>query len=138
MMAGPESGQPLGTLLRESLDSAMDYGPKLRNGLEAVARMLDEGDVARALPYLSQALQGINWLMAVYDDCREFLAAPVRPQEEAAVRSGLLNALKRLVSRVEAASFVEAAWMIREELLPCLRTLSARVEALSKLPVGPQ
>ena len=125
-------------LLRESLNSARDYSRKLRFGLDSIAERIEAGDMDSALPRLSSAFDGISWLIGVYDRCRFFLAAPIRLNEETVVQEKLLEALKRLVAMAEKGDTDGAAWVMRNELMPRVRTLSLRIEELAKLRIAPQ
>ena len=135
--AGEDSEQ-LWKLLRDSLKSASDYSRKLRFGLSSLAEQFEAGDIAPALPKLSSILEGINWLIGVYDRCRFFLAAPIRVEEESIVQSKLLEALKHLVALVEDGDMDGAAWITRNELTPRVETLILRIEELSRRRIAPQ
>ena len=129
---------PLRDLLRESLDSAKAYSRRLRAGLKTVAEQFESGNSGLALKNLGAALEGLNWLISVYDHCRFFLAAPIRMNEEAVVQTKLLDALRRLVALAGNGDFDGAAWVVREDLLPRVDVLIARVEELSRLRMAPQ
>ncbi|MBQ9526671.1 MAG: hypothetical protein IJR68_03590 [Fretibacterium sp.] len=133
-----EEQAPLWKLLRESLDSAKDYSWRLRAGLKTVAEQFESGNSGRALSNLGLALDGLNWLIGVYDHCRFFLAAPIRLDEETVVQTKLLDALRHLVALSEGGDFDGAAWVVREELLPRVEVLISRVEELSRLRIAPQ
>ena len=133
-----EETTPLWKLLRESLDSAKDYSRRLRAGLKTVAEQFEAGNSGQALANLGLALDGLNWLIGVYDHCRFFLATPIRLDEETVVQTKLLDALRHLVALAEGGDFEGAAWVMREELLPRVEVLISRVEELSRLRTLPQ
>lgn len=126
----------LRTLLKESLDSARDYSGRLREGLETVAAQCEAGNPPLAL--LSNAFDGIGWLIAVYDRCRAFMAVPVRLEEEEVLKVGLLGAMRDVVARLEGGDPAGAAQVLRAELMPRVRTLTLRVEDLANARTTPQ
>lgn len=126
----------LRALLQESLDSAREYSGRLREGLETIAAQCEEGNPPLAL--ISNALDGIGWLIAVYDRCRAFMAVPVRPEEEEAMKAGLLETMKTVVARLERGDPTGAAQALREGLMPRVQTLTLRVEDLAKARIAPQ
>ena len=129
---------PLRSLLRETLDEARRYAPRLRNGLELIAAQLENGDAAQAQATLPQAVEGLDWLLSVYDRCRALMSAPLAFSEEAALREGLLRAIGSLVEHAGARRYPEMVWLLRQDLLPSIETLALRIEDLSRLRTDPQ
>ncbi|MCR4818442.1 MAG: hypothetical protein K5841_05745 [Fretibacterium sp.] len=145
LMIGRESGHtaafmltPLRTLLRESLDTAVEYSKKLMSGTGEIAAQFERGEAGKALPTLSQLFDGLGWLIDVYDRCRPFLPVPVRVDEEAALKGKILETLRLLVRLADEGNFAAMAQTLRWELLPSVRTLTQRVKDLSGLHTGLQ
>ena len=132
-----QAATPLSALLRETLDTATDYTRRLRNGLRGIAEQFEAGESDAALSNLSAGLDGLNWLIGVYDRCRFFMASPVRPGEEAVMGVELLASLRHLVDLVDQRDFGAAALDIRQRLMPRVETLCLRVEELARLRTDP-
>ena len=129
---------PLRTLLRESLDTAVEYSQKLTSGAEEIAAQFERGEAGKALPTLSQLFDGLGWLISIYDRCRTFMPVPVRVDEEAAMKGKILETLRLLVRLADEGDFAAMALTLRWELLPSVRTLAQRVKDLSGLRAGLQ
>lgn len=145
LMTGNKSGHtaaftltPLRTLLRESLDTAVEYSQKLTSGTEEIAAQFERGEAGKALPTLSQLFDGLGWLIGIYDRCRPFMPVPVRVDEEAAMKGKILETLRLLVRLADEGNFAAMALTLRWELLPSVRTLAQRVKELSGLRAGLQ
>ena len=145
LMGDKESGHiaaftltPLRTLLRESLDSAVEYSQKLTAGTEEIAAQFERGEAGKALPALSQLFDGLGWLIGVYDRSRTFMPVPVRVDEEAAMKGKILETLRLLVRLAGEGNFAAIAQNLRWELLPSVKTLAQRVKDLSGLRAGLQ
>ena len=129
---------PLRTLLRESLDTAVEYSQKLTSGTEEIAAQFERGEAGKALPTLSQLFDGLGWLIGIYDRCRPFMPVPVRVDEEAAMKGKILETLRLLVRLADEGNFAAMAQTLRWELLPSVKTLAQRVKDLSGLRAGLQ
>ena len=145
LITGKESGHtvaftltPLRTLLRESLDTAVEYSQKLTSGAEEIAAQFERGEAGKALPTLSQLFDGLGWLIGIYDRCRTFMPVPVRVDEEAAMKGNILETLRLLVRLAGEENFAGMAQTLRWELLPSVKTLAQRVKDLSGLRAGLQ
>ncbi|MCR5346940.1 MAG: hypothetical protein K6E38_04110 [Fretibacterium sp.] len=145
LMAGKESGHtvafmltPIRTLLRESLDTAVEYSQKLMAGTEEAASKFECGEVEKALPTLPCLFDGLGWLIGVYDRSRTFMPVPVRLDEEAAMTGKILETLRLLVRLADEGNFAAMAQTLRWELLPSIKTLAQRVKDLSGLRAGLQ
>ncbi|MBR1671354.1 MAG: hypothetical protein IJ702_00330 [Fretibacterium sp.] len=129
---------PLRTLLRESLDSAVEYSQKLIAGAGGLAAQFENGEGAQALPALPQLFDGVGWLIGVYDRCRMFMPVPIRVDEEAALKASILETLRLLVSQADRGDFPAIGQTLRRAFLPGVRTLAQRVKDLSGLRAGLQ
>ena len=137
---GGESGDtaaststPLQTLLRESLDSAVEYSQKLTAGVEEIAAQFDRGEAEKALSALPLLFDGLGWLIGVYDHCRTFMPVPIRVDEEAAMKGKILETLRLLVRLADEGNFAAMPQTLRGELLPVVKILAQRVKDLSGL-----
>ena len=55
------------TLLMESLETGIDYLPRLISGMNEVVRLLRQGRRGEANGLLTEALEGIEWLLTVIE-----------------------------------------------------------------------
>ena len=123
-------------LVREGLDTALNYCRQMLEGIEAIASVAEGGDIRRAGALLPRVFEGMNWLLGVYSRCRILIGAPIHPGEEAAVRADILRALERLLEMAGRRDAAGLALCLREEAAPCARLLTFRLEDLRKL--GPR
>lgn len=124
-------------LIRSSLQEAVGYLPKLVRGLGTVADRFEAEEKAQALPTLSDALEGIGWLLRVLADTHALLGArPAEGEELARLLAALQERLEKLSRALEGDRFFEAAFLLREEIVPALEGLAPRIEVLRSLSEG--
>lgn len=128
----------LRTLVRESLDEALAYSRRLRDGIESIASRFEEGKDPEARDMLTQAIDGLDWLLSAYEHCRILMSAPLVPEEEAALRSGLLSAVERLLAQAGGERRRDMARTLRQDFLPRVEMLSFRLGELSSFRMDPQ
>lgn len=128
---------PLRDLIKSSLEEAVRYLPRLIAGLRSVADSLEASEKTQALSILSDALEGVGWIIRIIADSHALLGA--RP-DEGEILAGLLGDLQErletLAQSLEEDRPFEAALQIREEIIPALEGLEPRVVALQSLSQG--
>ncbi len=124
-------------LIRSSLQEAVGYLPKLVRGLRTVADRLEAEEKVQALSTLSDALEGIGWFLRVLADTHTLLGArPAEGEELAHLLAALQERLEKLSQSLEGDRSFEAAFLLREEIVPALEGLAPRIEALRNLSEG--
>lgn len=130
--------QSVRALVRESLDMAVEYSRRLEAGIEAIAERAERGDRSEALVGIAQLVEGLEWLTGIYDRCRTFVTAPLRPGEETASRVELLEAIDALLARAGEGDLDGAALSLRRDIAPRAASLVLRVQDLSRSRLDPQ
>ncbi len=122
------TSQPVRELVEESLGEGERYLPLLASGLESVATLFEEKKDDEAQAKLLQTIEGINWLVDVFD--KSCILMGVRPDTLKVGnflqdRSDLNDALSEMVDVMESGKMIELAYLIREKLLPVVQKFSA-------------
>lgn len=126
---------PLRDLIRSSLDEAKAYLPRLTKGFGSIADHLEADDKNRGLSMLTDALEGVGWIVKVLANTHALLGAG-SDRDLPLFLGHLQEKLEGLAGALEGSRFFEAAFQIREELLPSLEGLAPRIEALQSLAEG--
>ncbi|RRD65240.1 hypothetical protein [Fretibacterium sp. OH1220_COT-178] len=129
---------PVRLLVRESLEEALAYIPRLRRGIEDIAGHFEQGETSRARSQLSEAMDGLDWTLKIYERCTALTAELIPEAEEHAIREGLLNALNRLIGLMGEKRYPEMALALRQELLPNIEALAANLGRLAQSRATPQ
>lgn len=132
--------QPIRELVAESLEEGHRYIPVLREGLAAVATLFEEKKEHDAQVKLTQAIEGINWLIGVFDKSCVLLG--VRPNmlvsgDFVEDISSLNNALEQMAEAMDDGKMMSLAYLIREKLLPVIERLSLYWDELTRLLENP-
>lgn len=122
------TSQPLRELVDESLGEGERYLPHLSSGLELVAALIEEKKEGEAQVKLIQAVEGINWLIDVFD--KSCILMGIRPGELKSGdflrdRSTLNEVLTEMLEVMEKEQMIGLAYLIREKLLPSVGKISA-------------
>ena len=123
---------PVRVLVQESLTEALDYVSRLKKGLEEIAGHLESGETSAAQGKLSNAMDGLDWVLGVYERCSALAAAPFAEEEEQAFRDTLLSTLNRLVELMDGKKYLQMALILRQELLPSVNALALKIGRLSE------
>lgn len=121
------TSQPLRELVSESLNEGERYLPHLSSGLAAVATLIEEKKEGEAQAKLLSAIEGINWLVDVFD--KSCILMGVRPDtlksgDFLQDRSALNEVLTEMVEVMEKGRMIGLAYLIREKLLPAVEKFS--------------
>ncbi|MDR1916727.1 MAG: hypothetical protein LBQ58_09165 [Synergistaceae bacterium] len=115
--------QPIIDLVRESVSEGQRYLPSLISGLQGIATMFEEDRDQDAKISFSQAIDGINWLVSVFDRSCGLLGitSDSFKSGDLAHDFGELNkALEEVASVMGGGKSIRIAYLIRENLLPCI------------------
>ena len=123
---------PVRVLVQETLTEALDYVSRLKKGLEEIAGHLEGGETSAAQGKLSNAMEGLDWLLGVYERCSALAAVPFAEEEEQAFRDALLSTLNRLAELMDGKKYLQMALVLRQELLPSVNTLALMIGRLSE------
>jgi hypothetical protein len=119
-------------LVRESLDEALGYTPRLTRGLETIALHFDRNELGTAEGKLADAAEGLDWLLRVFHHCSALLAVGEEEGDPglATLKESLAAAINRLGFLHGERQYPEVALTIRQDLLPKVNEFSAHVRRL--------
>jgi hypothetical protein len=131
-MAAYFVSQPVRDLVRESLDDALNYVPRLTKGLEEIALHFDRNELATAEGGLADAADGLEWLLRVFHYCSALLAVDEETTVPgvAKLKESFAAAIGRLASLHEERQFPQMVPAIRQDLLPKVNELAVYVRQL--------
>ncbi|MDR1875874.1 MAG: hypothetical protein LBQ90_12780 [Synergistaceae bacterium] len=129
------TSQSVRTLVHESLDEALNYVPRLTQGLEQVAASFEGDGVASGQARLAEAAEGMDWLLTVFQKCSSLLA--VDQETESAGLDELKEALSASINLLgtfyEEKKYPQMALCIRQRLVPEIGKLSLHIRRLHSL-----
>jgi hypothetical protein len=139
-MAAHFISQPVRDLVRDSLDNALNYAPRLTNGLEEIALHFDRNELGTAEGKLADAAEGLDWLLHVFHHCSALLAVGEEADDAglAKLKESLAASVDRLNSLHEEKQYPKMGHSIRQDLLPQVNELAARVRRLRSLVTSAQ
>jgi hypothetical protein len=139
-MAAYFVSQPVRDLVRDSLDDALGYIPRLTKGLEEIAQHFDRNELATAEGRLADAAEGLDWLLRVFHYCGALLAI-----DEETTAPGLTKlkesfavAIEHLADLHEKRQHLQMAPAIRQDLLPRVNELAVYVRKLRSFVTSAQ
>lgn len=115
---------PVRVLVKESLTEALGYVSRLKKGLGEIAAHFEGGETSAAQGKLSEAMEGLDWALSVYERCSALMAVPFPDPEENTFREELLGTLNRLIDLMGEKKYLQMALTLRQELLPRVDTLA--------------
>lgn len=122
------STQPIRDLVRESMSEGAKYFPALKRGLEDIATLFEERRDHDAQVKFAQAIEGINWLVSVFDRSCILLGLTADVFKTGDFRTDfdeLNRVLDDMASAMESGKTMSLAYLIRERLLPVVTRFSA-------------
>lgn len=126
------TSQPVRDLVRESLDEASRYIPRLTRGLEEIAAHFEGGDFTAGEKKLANAADGLDWLLTVFYNCSSLLAAD-RNAELEKLKETLNGSISLLGAQHEEKKYLQMALCIRQRLLPEIGQFSLHIRRLHDL-----
>lgn len=119
--------QPIRELVAQSMVEGAGYLPLLISGLESVATDFEQGRDGEALTKFSQAVEGINWLIGVFDRSCILLGITTDTLSSGHFDEdfgNMRNALEEMTAAMENGKTMTLAYLIRDKLLPAINRLS--------------
>jgi hypothetical protein len=132
--------QPVKQLIRESIAEGERYIPILENGLESVATLLEGGNDQEALSRFAKCVDGIDWLMSVFEKCRFLLnvqAGSFRCGNYDEYVGEFQKAQSGILSSMEGGKNMRVAFLVRDELLPLISRFSMFWDEVKELAETP-
>ena len=122
---------PVRLLVRETLAETLSYISRLKKGIGEIADHFEEGGTSAAQNGLSEAMEGLDWTLDVYERCSTLTAGASADPEKQAFRGGLLDILNRLIGLMDGKRYPQMALVLRQELLPSIDELALMLGRLS-------
>ena len=134
------SSQPVRELVRDSLDEALSYVPRLSKGLEEIALHFEAGELAAGQGKLADAADGLDWILLVFQNCSALLAVGEEAGGPALdeLKEALCSSINLLGVLHEEKKYLQMALCIRQRLIPEVTKFSVYVQKLRDLTVSVQ
>ena len=133
--------QPVSRLVPETVAEGERYIPILQDGLESVATLLEEGNDREALYRFAQCVEGIDWLMSVFEKCQVLLDVPpggFKCGDYGKYVDEFTKTQSDILSSMEGGKNMRVAFLVRDELLPLISRFSMfwnEVKELAETPL---
>jgi hypothetical protein len=139
-MAARFVSQPVRDLVRESLDDALGYVPRLVNGLEEIALHFDRNELGTAEAKLADAAEGLDWLLRIFHYCSALLAVGEEMDDPGLpkLKEALSAAVDQLGVLHEKRRYPQMALAIRRDLLPKVNEFATHVRRLRSFVTSAQ
>lgn len=127
--------QPVRALVHDSMAEGSKYFPSLFVGLENVATKFEAKKDQEAQGLLAQAIDGINWLFGVFDRTCILMAVTTDSLESGDFTKDsedIKSVLDEMTSTMEEGKNLKLAYVIREKLIPALRSFSTYWDEVAK------
>ena len=131
--------KPVSELMAENLDSAVLYSDKLKGGVRELLLEIEDTrgkgvivDGDKILPAVVAVMEGVEWLLKIYNKCQFFSSRPIFNDEDNLIKTKILSALKILVDHIETNETEYILYDLRDELTPGLNMLDAKLKELAK------
>jgi hypothetical protein len=134
------TSQPVRTLVRDALDEALNYVPRLTRGLEQIAALFEGDEIAAAQGRLAEAADGLDWLLTVFQKCSSLLAVD-REAETGGLdetKEALAAGINLLGTLHEEKKYFQMATCVRQRLIPEIDKLSTHIRRLHDLSSSAQ
>ena len=129
----------LSDLMAESLDSMALYSDKINGAVRELLLEVEEADSKgiimqgdKILPVVRVVIDGVDWLIKIYDHCQFFVSRPIYEDEDKLIKTKIICALKFLMEHIEHEDTHYVLYALKGELLPGLRMLDAKIKELVK------
>ncbi len=123
-------------LVREALEECARYVPVLANGLKVIADAIDEGQLEKSFKLITQATEGLGWVVQVIQNAQILLRVEDREVGDGALgqlKDRLVRDLEALVGYMREGRYDDVAFELREEVAPAVARLLDYVEALRSM-----
>ena len=132
--------QPVRELVRESVDEAINYIPRLTKGLEEISLHFEGGELVAAQSKLADAADGLDWLLRVFQSCCALMAMNEETSESGMknLRNSLSESINLLGGLYEEKKYFQMALCIRQKLLPDIEKFSVYIQRLRDIVTSTQ
>ncbi len=129
------ASQSVRDLVRESLDEALRYIPRLTKGLEEIATHFEGDELALAQSRLADAADGLDWLLTVFQNCTSLLGIGQETEDTGIeeLKGELSDSIAQLGTLYGEKKYLRMALCIRQRLLPEIETFSLHIRRLHDL-----
>ena len=125
--------RPISELMAESLDSAVVYSDKIKGAVRELLLEVEEADSKGIIMQGDKILiDGVDWLFKMYDHCQFFSSVPIYDNEDRLIKAKIICAMKYLMEHIEREDTQYIIYALKNELLPGLRMLDAKIKDLAK------
>ncbi|GHV48738.1 hypothetical protein FACS1894204_13140 [Synergistales bacterium] len=139
-MAAHFKSVPVRDLIRDSLDDALEYAPRLINGFDEIAAHFEKNELAIAENKLAQAAEGLDWLLHVFEDCSAILE--MNQDDEASgiarLRESLADGIDKLGKLHGEKLYADIPNCIRDLILPDIVQFAAHIRSLRGIVTSAQ
>lgn len=112
--------------IEEALVAVVEYIPKLRNGIQNVYGELTQERFEDTDAYLNSIIQGINWVIEVYNPTRDVVNESGIAIDKDKVNQSILSLNDALIEK----SDLNTARVLMEEILPFLQCFEDAARAV--------
>ncbi len=117
-------------LINQSLSTAEEYLPKLKQGVLSVADLLEKEKLEDAMALSVRVMEGMDWLLCAVSRCSVLLGR--QPEEHLVsqfdeVRGGLEESMSSIVAAFDEGKTFQPALIFREDIPPRLDILETMV-----------
>lgn len=119
--------QSIRDLVNDSLQEGGKYFPLLKEGIARIATAFEEGRDQDGLKELPQALEGVNWLIDVFNRSCILMGVTddsLKTGDFEADFAAIRNGLDAMASAMEDGKMMSLAYHIREQLIPAIDRFS--------------
>jgi hypothetical protein len=106
-------------LQREILEELNDYIGKLIDAVQRVSDELGTGRKEDTDEFSNYAIQGINWVIEVFNNCEDI----INKNEKKVDKSAMAQAVTRLGAGLREHNDTQVSACLKEDFLPFLRTM---------------
>jgi len=118
-------------LVIESLQEAMNYLPRLNDGIQKLASELEHNNQENLNEHLADFAEGLGWLVNVMQKSQIFLdVKDSQLSDKVEVLSKLNKSLQNIFECLEKHRIMEIAFHMRQGILPEIKKISEFIEKL--------
>jgi hypothetical protein len=124
------ASKPVRELVRESLDEALAYIPRLTKGLGEIALHFEKNEIPRGQGLLADAADGLDWLLSVFQHCRSLLTAETDGTRREELEKSLCDCVNTIGSLHGEGKYLQVALCLRQRLIPEIEKLAVYIRQL--------
>jgi hypothetical protein len=134
------TSRPVRELVRNSLEEALKYTPRLTDGLREIALHFDKNEIAIGQGQLADVAEGLDWLLRVFENSSALLAVQEETSDSGLpkLKKNLSENLSHLETLHREGKHQEMALCIRQQLIPLIEQFSIYLQRLHDLAASTQ